>query len=50
MHRFYVANEGSGDIMVGVTIENENGWQMKFIHYNNGTMPRDILELLNFIE
>jgi len=50
--RFYVINEGSGDILVGMaTSEAGNApWRMNFKHYKNGYMPSDILELLQFIE
>ena len=50
--RFYVINEGSGDILVA-TATSEAGnatWRMNFKHYKNGYMPSDILELLRFIE
>jgi len=49
--RFYVTNEGSGDILIGIsTFENGTGRRMRFEHFNNGTMPLDILELLQFME
>jgi len=49
--RFYVTNEGSGDILIGIAAyEDGAGWRMRFEHFNNGTMPLDILQLLRFME
>jgi len=49
--RFYVANEGSGDILVGMaTIEDGNHWRMRFKHFAGGQMYNDILDLLRFME
>ena len=48
--RFYVTNEGSGDIMIGtVAYEDGTGWRMRFRHFVNGSMPTDIFDLLNFM-
>jgi len=51
MLRFYVANEGSGDILIGMS-EYEDGsqWQMRFEHFRNATMPTDIIELIRFMD
>jgi len=51
MLRFYVTNEGSGDILIGTTsYESGAGWRMRFKHYINTTMPLDIIELFSFME
>ena len=43
---FYVINEGSGDILIGVAqYENGANWRMKFTHFPDGYMPDDILDL-----
>jgi len=50
-YRFYVHNEGSGDIMIGIAAyEDETGWKMKFEHFYDGTMPLDTLQLLKIME
>jgi len=50
-YRFYVVNEGSGDIMIGIAVSDDgDGWKMRFTHFSNGEMPRNILELLQFME
>jgi len=49
--RFYVLNDGSGDILVGVAA-NEDGsqWNMRFEHFNNRQRITDIMELFNWME
>ena len=50
-YRFYVLDEGSGDILVGMSAyEDGTDWQMRFKHYLDGIMPSDTLELLQFME
>jgi len=50
-YRFYVLDDGSGDIMIGTaTHADGTGWRMRFEHFNNGTMPTDALQLLAFME
>lgn len=42
---------GSGDILIGtVILEDGTGWRMRFIHFENGAKPTDILQLLSFME
>ncbi|MCL1787368.1 MAG: sigma-70 family RNA polymerase sigma factor, partial [Defluviitaleaceae bacterium] len=49
--RFYVINEGSGDILVGTEVQADGtGWRMRFKHYENDVMPINILDLLDFME
>jgi len=48
---FYVLDEGSGDILVGIAEhETDNSWHMKFEHYANGHKPSDILDLFYWME
>ena len=50
-HRFYVLNDGSGDILIGITTRPDGtGWRMRFAHFAGGTMPTDVLHLLRFVE
>jgi len=50
LHRLYVTNEGSGDILVGVSTNGDGtGWRMRFEHYSGGVMPTDALVLANFM-
>ena len=38
--RFYTADEGSGEILIGIsTDEDGSNWRMQFRHYNNGHRP-----------
>ena len=49
-HRFYVTNEGSGDILIGIAAyENGTSWSMRFEHFTDGHAPADILDLLGFM-
>ena len=48
--RFYVTNEGSGDILIGTAAYEDNSqWRMSFEYFDNGTMPSDILQLFRFM-
>ena len=48
--RFYVTNEGSGDILIGMaTHADGTGWRMRFQHFSGGSMPTDTLALINFM-
>ena len=50
-YRFYVLDDGSGDILIGIAAHTDGiGWRMRFTHFENGTMPLDILQLLQFME
>jgi len=50
-YRFYVTDVGRGDILIGTAMNaNGSGWHMRFQHFQNGNMPTDILQLLEFIE
>ena len=49
--RFYVTDEGSGDILIGMAAyEDGTAWRMRFEHFSGGTMPRDIMDLFRFME
>jgi len=49
--RFYVLDDGSGDILIGVAAyEDGTGWHMRFAHYNNSQAPSDVVDLLDFME
>jgi len=51
LHRLYVTDEGSGDILVGVATDWDGAdWRMKFQHFAGGTMPSDGLILKNFMD
>ena len=40
--RFYLHNEGSGDILIGTSIQaNGSGWRMQYIFFDGGDMPFD---------
>jgi len=48
--RFYVANEGSGSILVGIAVyEDGTNWRMSFRLFENGQVPTDVLELMAFM-
>jgi len=47
--RFYVTDEGSGDILIGIT-EYESDWRMKFEHFENAQSPLDRLDLFRWME
>ena len=48
---FYVTNEGSGDILIGITsLEDSTDWNMRFEHYPDGGKPLDSIELLQFMD
>jgi len=50
-YRFYVLDDGSGDIMIGIATHTDGtGWRMRFEHFVNGTMPTDILQRLQIME
>ena len=50
LYRFYVVNEGSGDVLIGVAVhEDGTDWHMRFAHFVGGQMPTDILQLLRFM-
>jgi len=49
--RFYVLDEGSGDILIGMAAyEDGTSWRMRFTHFVGGQMFRDMQELLRFME
>ena len=49
--RFYVVNEGSGDILIGTSIhEDGGGWRMRFEFFESSTMPQDIADLLFWMD
>jgi len=51
LYRFYVLNEGNGDILIGIAAyEDGTSWRMRFAHFAGGQMPTDILHLLRFME
>jgi hypothetical protein len=48
---FYVTDEGSGDILVGVSAyEDGSHWRMHFQHYHTGQRPLDRLDLFYWRE
>ncbi|MCL2364332.1 MAG: sigma-70 family RNA polymerase sigma factor [Defluviitaleaceae bacterium] len=48
--RFYVANEGSGDILVGRwTIVDATDWHMRYEFFENGYMPQDGMALYEWM-
>jgi len=48
---FYVLNEGSGDILVGIAEhETDYGWRMQFEHFSDGQSPLDVLLLFRWME
>lgn len=50
-YRFYVTNEGSGDILIGIAMhEDGTGWRMQFEHYRDGQAPTSASDLLRWIE
>ena len=50
-HRFYVLNDGNGDILIGTTTHTDgSAWRMRFAHFAGGQMPTDVLQLLRFME
>ena len=51
--RFYVLDEGSGDILIGVAAyEDDSGWRMKFEHFGSehGQRPLGMFELSDWME
>jgi len=48
---FYSTNEGSGDILIGISI-NDNGsnWRMRFHHFEDAHHPTNIIDLFRFME
>jgi len=51
LFRFYVLNDGSGDILIGTAVhEDGTGWRMRFAHFVGGRMPTDMLDLFRFME
>jgi len=49
--RFYVTNEGSGDILIGIAgYEDRNEWVMRFEHYSDSDRPLDFIQLLRWIQ
>ena len=49
--RAYVTNEGSGDILIGISShEDGSGWYMRFKHFSNEQAPLDVRSLLSFME
>jgi len=50
--RFYVLDEGSGDILIGIAAHEyeQNYRRMNFEHYNNRQRPLDISELLIWMD
>jgi len=53
MFRFYVLDEGSGDILIGVAAyEDGGGWRMKFEHFSSGhgQRPLGMFELFDWME
>ena len=55
-YRFYVLDDGSGDILIGIatnadgTSSEGSGWHMRFQHFEDAQMPTDILARLRFME
>jgi len=52
---FYVLDDGSGDILVGIAAYEEPGpydsqWRMKFEHFDNGQRPIDRMDLFRWFE
>ena len=47
--RFYVLDAGSGDILVGIAVY-QNQWRMKFEHFDNGQMPLDRWDIFLWME
>jgi len=48
--RFYVTNEGSGDILIGIaTYEGSSVWRMRFEHFAGGQMPADRTDLFQWM-
>ena len=45
---FYLVNEGSGDILVGI-VSGAN-WRMRFRHYSNAQSPLDVSDLLRWLD
>jgi len=51
IRRFYVTDEGSGDILIGTSAaEGNSQWRMSFQHFTNGRMPEDIIDLFRFMD
>jgi hypothetical protein len=49
--RFYVLDDGSGDILVGTAVCADGAsWAMRFTHYKNSQAPVDVRALLRFME
>jgi len=48
--RFYVLDDGSGDILVGMAACEDNGWRMQYEHFNNGQVPLDRTDLFQWME
>lgn len=49
-YRFYVLDDGSGDILVGVgAYQDGNDWRMQFEHYAGGQSPQDRFDLLRWM-
>ncbi|MCL2406280.1 MAG: hypothetical protein FWC92_12165 [Defluviitaleaceae bacterium] len=49
--RFYVTNEGSGDILIGMAaLEDGTGWRMRFKHYADGQIPSSASDLLRWMD
>jgi hypothetical protein len=50
LFKFYVLDEGSGDILIGITVhEDGSRWRMRFAHFAGGQMPVDTFDLLHFM-
>jgi len=48
--RFYVTNEGSGDILIGIAAyEDGSAWRMRFEHFAGGQMPADRTDLFRWM-
>jgi len=49
--RFYMTNEGSGDILVGAsTYEDGTNWWMRFKFYPDSQSPESVFELISFMQ
>ena len=49
--RFYVTNEGSGDILIGMAaLEDGTGWRMRFEHYHSSQRPASVSDLLRWMD